>query len=87
MHVNLDLTHGALLAERVSGALAPALGAMEAHDVVRAAAGPAFAEKLAADPRVAARLSTEDIAELLDPAGYLGSADALIDRALRAAAR
>lgn len=99
MRANLDLTGGAPLAERISGALAPFLGAGEAHDAVRtaisagtasagaASARPSFHAALAADPRVAAHLSIDDLARLFDPAGYLGSAGEFIDRALRAAAR
>jgi 3-carboxy-cis,cis-muconate cycloisomerase len=82
MRSNLDLTHGALLAERVSGALADTLGADEAYATVRAAAGSDFAARLAADPRVTAQVA--DLGKLLDPAAYLGCAEALVDRALRA---
>jgi 3-carboxy-cis,cis-muconate cycloisomerase len=39
---------------------------------------------LAAEPRVAARLTLAEIEALLDPAGYLGAAGALVDRALAA---
>jgi 3-carboxy-cis,cis-muconate cycloisomerase len=76
MRANLDLTGGAVLAERVAAALTPSLGAEQARAVVRANAGD-----------LAAVLSPEQAGELLDPAGYLGSADALIDRALEAAKR
>jgi 3-oxoadipate enol-lactonase len=50
--------------------------------VVREAAATG---KLTDDPRITAHLSPARIAELLDPAGYLGSARTLIDRALAAA--
>ena len=87
---NLDTTRGLLLAERVSGALAPALGRLAAHDLVAAACadvvatGRSLAEALAARPEVAKRLSAGEIARLLDPAGYLGSAGIFVDRALAA---
>jgi 3-carboxy-cis,cis-muconate cycloisomerase len=81
MRANLDLTHGALLAERVAAALRPALGAERAHEVVRAALA---AGDLPDDPRITAHLSPGELAALLDPATYLGSAGALIDRALAA---
>jgi 3-carboxy-cis,cis-muconate cycloisomerase len=87
---NLDATRGSLLAERVSGALAPALGRLAAHDLVAAACaevvatGRSFAEALAARPEVAQRLAPGEIAQLLDPAGYLGSAGLFVDRALAA---
>ncbi|MST31161.1 hypothetical protein GHK86_00250, partial [Acidimicrobiaceae bacterium USS-CC1] len=47
-----------------------------------AAATPDFATALAADPR--AGLGAGEVAELLDPAGYLGAAGAWVDRALAA---
>ncbi|WP_255441572.1 lyase family protein, partial [Actinoplanes sp. ATCC 53533] len=83
MRANLDLTHGALLAERVAGALRPALGA-EAHAVVRAAVARG---DLRTDPAITAHLSPSRLAGLLAPETYVGSANALIDRALRAARR
>lgn len=83
MRANLELTHGALLAERIAGALRPALGA-GAHATVRAAVARG---ELATDPAVTAHLDPARLAELLAPETYVGSADALIDRALRAAQR
>ena len=88
MRANLELTGGLLMAERVAGALAPALGRAAAHETVEAAAGRAisdgrtFADALAATPAVSDHLDHVQIAALLDPAGYLGSADAFVDRAL-----
>jgi 3-carboxy-cis,cis-muconate cycloisomerase len=88
MRTNLDLTGGVLLAERVVMALAPALGRLAAHDLVTSAAQEAsagkrsFADALLGRPEVAARLDADELALLLDPAGYLGSADAFVDRAL-----
>jgi 3-carboxy-cis,cis-muconate cycloisomerase len=93
MRANLDLTRGALLAERVTAALADDLGRHRAYEIVQAAAreafasGRALAEVLAEDEEVAARLDGGEIARLLDPAGYLGATDELIRRALRAHAR
>jgi 3-carboxy-cis,cis-muconate cycloisomerase len=90
MRANLDLTGGQLLAERVTSALAPALGRLAAHDLVARAceeadaAGRPLGQVLAAHEEVGAHLSVDAIADLLDPSGYLGSADAFIDRALEA---
>jgi 3-carboxy-cis,cis-muconate cycloisomerase len=86
MRANLDLTGGLLLAERVSTELAPELGRLAAHEAVQraAAAGGAFADALAEQPEIRGRIPEERLAELLDPAGYLGSTDVFIDRALRA---
>jgi 3-carboxy-cis,cis-muconate cycloisomerase len=83
MRANLDLTHGALLAERVAGALRPALGT-EAHAVIRAAVARG---DLSTDPAITAHLDPARLADLLAPETYLGSSDALIDRALKAARR
>jgi 3-carboxy-cis,cis-muconate cycloisomerase len=83
MRANLDATGGLVLAERVSYALG---GGTAAHEAVRdaagraAAAGRGLAEELRADDRVG--LSDEELAELLDPTTYLGSAEAFVDRAL-----
>ena len=87
MRENLDLTNGTILAERVAFALAETLGRAEAHAVVRDAVeraasgtGRTFADELRTDGRTA--LKDEEIAELLDPVTYLGSAEAFVDRAL-----
>ena len=70
-----------MVAERISFALSDRLGRPRAHEVVaEAARAPSFREALLADERVA--LSDAEVDELLDPAGYLGSAEALVDRAL-----
>jgi 3-carboxy-cis,cis-muconate cycloisomerase len=88
MRANLDATGGLGLAERVSAALAGALGRSEAHDLVARAAAEAassgrpFADVLREEPSV--REHAGDVAALLDPAGYLGSAPAFVARALEA---
>jgi 3-carboxy-cis,cis-muconate cycloisomerase len=76
MRVNLDLTGGAILSEAVMLKLAEKLGRQEAHEVVYhvAMAGGRFAERLAADRHVAAELSPDELAALLDPAAYTGLA-------------
>jgi 3-carboxy-cis,cis-muconate cycloisomerase len=90
MRANLELTHGALLAERVTTALAGDLGRHAAHELVQAAAREAFAsgrplgDVLAENAEVAGRLDRDAIAGLLEPGGYLGAGDELIERALRA---
>jgi 3-carboxy-cis,cis-muconate cycloisomerase len=90
MRANLDRTGGVLLAERVTTALTPALGRLAAHDLVTAACRESLerstplAEALRARPPIASHLSAEAIGELLDPAGYLGSASEFVDRALAA---
>ena len=86
MRSNVDLTGGLLLAERVVAALEPPLGRQAADDLVTAAADEAwdgkrsFADALLDRPEVVEHLGEAEVARLLDPAGYLGSAGAFVDR-------
>ena len=88
MRVNLDATHGLIMAEAVTMALAEKIGKSEAHHLVDAASKKAVADKknlrdvLAKDPAVTAHLSVERIAELFEPMAYQGVSQALIDRLL-----
>lgn len=90
MRANLDATAGLVVAERVQMALAPSLGRLAAHDSVHAACqralrqGRPLAAVLKADPSITAVLDAASIDELLDPAGYLGAHDTMIDRVLDA---
>jgi 3-carboxy-cis,cis-muconate cycloisomerase len=90
MRANLDLTDGLLLAERITTALAPDLGRGPAHQLVERASAAAisngrrFSEVLAGTPEIADHLSPGELAGLLDPTTYLGSAGAFVDRVLRA---
>jgi 3-carboxy-cis,cis-muconate cycloisomerase len=89
MRTNLDLTGGLLMAERVATTLAPVLGRLAAHDLVEAASAEAvatgrrLADVLDDRPEVRAHLDAAAVALLLDPAEYLGSAAAFVERALR----
>ncbi len=91
MRRNLDLTHGLIVAEAVMMGLAPQLGRGEAHHVVKHACDAALAEgipladALAREPAVADKLDRAAIERLTDPARYLGSTSAFIDRVLHAA--
>jgi 3-carboxy-cis,cis-muconate cycloisomerase len=88
MRVNLDATHGLIMAEAVAMALAEKVGKSEAHHLVEAASKKAVAEKthlrevLAADSKVTAQLAPEKIAALFEPMAYQGASQALIDRLL-----
>jgi 3-carboxy-cis,cis-muconate cycloisomerase len=83
MRANLEASGGLVLAERVSFAISPRLGRSQAHDVVaEAARSSSFREALSADARVG--LAEDELDTLLDPEGYLGAAEALVDRALHA---
>ncbi|WP_441242691.1 3-carboxy-cis,cis-muconate cycloisomerase [Tardiphaga sp. 768_D3_N2_1] len=88
MRANLDTTHGLIMAEAVTFALAEKLGKSDAHHLVEAATKRAVAEKkhlrdvLTADPTVSAQLSAAAIAQLFEPMDYQGVSQALIDRLL-----
>jgi 3-carboxy-cis,cis-muconate cycloisomerase len=81
MRANLDAGGGVVVAERISFALTPRLGRSGAHEVVAEAAGAtSFRDALLADRRTG--LETDELDALLDPTGYLGAAELLVDRAL-----
>ncbi len=86
MRANLALTHGAIVAERLTVALAPVLGKARAKQLLGevtsavARSGGELAEALGGHPLVAAHLSADALADLLDPARYLGAAGELVDR-------
>ncbi|MBR1222865.1 3-carboxy-cis,cis-muconate cycloisomerase [Bradyrhizobium sp. U87765 SZCCT0131] len=88
MRANLDTTHGLIMAEAVSMALADAIGKSEAHHIIEAASRAAIAQKkhlrdvLAADSRVTAHLDAARLDRLFDPLAYQGGSQALIDRLL-----
>ncbi len=87
MAENLLLTDGLVVAERASFLLAAKLGSEAAWELVTEAASrtrvnaSSLVDELAWDERV--ELSTEELADALDPTAYLGSAEAFVDRALR----
>jgi 3-carboxy-cis,cis-muconate cycloisomerase len=91
MRRNLDLTGGLIVSEAVMMGLASHVGRGEAHHVVKHACDIALAERiplaeaLARDAGVASRLDRAAIERLTDPANYLGSTDAFIDRVLQLA--
>jgi 3-carboxy-cis,cis-muconate cycloisomerase len=84
MRSNLDLTGGLIMTEAVSTALSEKLGRSAAKAAVAAVAerGGSLRDELLADASV--ELSAEEVDRLLDPVNYLGSAPALVDRALAA---
>lgn len=89
MRSNLDSSGGRMLAERVAAELAPILGRDSASEAVQEAAadgGGSFADALARHPVLRDHLDRTRIDALLDPSTYLGSAGALVDRALAARA-
>ncbi len=77
---NLQITRGHILAERVTSALAEVTEG--ARDIVTRAARSG--RRLDEDPEIAQYLDAARIAELTDPAHYLGHATDLVDRTLAA---
>ncbi|WP_406633221.1 adenylosuccinate lyase family protein [Amycolatopsis sp. WGS_07] len=83
MRANLGLTNGLIAAEAVMMALAPVLGRHRAHELVYAAcaevinSGGDLATELSRHPEVTASLDAGQLLQLCDPAGYLGSAQAM----------
>ena len=86
MHANMEATLGLPMSEAVSVALAPRMGRVAAHDLLRRAADRALTENrrlsdvLKQMPEVKAHLSDTEIDELLDARNYLGSAQRFIAR-------
>jgi 3-carboxy-cis,cis-muconate cycloisomerase len=88
MAANIDATHGLVLAEAVSMALAEKIGRAQAHHLVELASHRAVARSLSlraaleADPAVTAQLDAASLDRLLDPAQYLGQSAAFTARVL-----
>ncbi|MDH6438462.1 3-carboxy-cis,cis-muconate cycloisomerase [Streptomyces sp. SAI-144] len=84
MREHLDLTHGLIVSERLSAALAPVLGRARAKALLTDLAKRTYAEDLSLGELLAGEpeLKNLDLGELTDPARYTGSAGALTDRAL-----
>jgi len=88
MRRNLDLTGGLIVAEAVMMALAEHTGRGAAHDIVYGACraaldkGTTLLEELRGLPEVTEHFDKQRLAELTDPVNYLGSAGAMVDRAL-----
>jgi 3-carboxy-cis,cis-muconate cycloisomerase len=88
MRVNLDATHGLIMAEAVTFALAENMGKSDAHHLVEAAVKKAVAGKrhlrdvLTSDPKVTALLGADKLARLFDPMAYQGVSQELINRLL-----
>ena len=88
MRANLDITHGLIVSEAVMMGLAPIVGRGEAHHVVKHACDLAMTEKISLadalqrDPVVSGHLDRAAIENLIDPASYLGSTQAFIDRVI-----
>lgn len=95
MRANLDATHGLTMAEHVTALLAPAMGRLEAHQLVARASvsaianGTSLAEALFTDEETAAQLAAckitrHQLQATLAPTSYLGATPEFISRALAA---
>jgi 3-carboxy-cis,cis-muconate cycloisomerase len=88
MRANLDLTHGLVMTEAISMALALPMGKEQAHRAVEAASQRALATRrlladvLAEDPTITRHLSPSDLAARLTPESYLGAAAEFVRQAL-----
>jgi 3-carboxy-cis,cis-muconate cycloisomerase len=88
MRADLDKTHGLLMAEAASMALAEHVGKAQAHHLVETASrraladGSSLAEALSAMPEATRHLSADALTQILRPEGYLGAAAAFIQRVL-----
>ncbi len=86
MQANMEATLGLPMSEAVSVALAPRMGRVAAHHLLRQAADRAqtgnrrLSDVLKQMPEVKAHLSDTEIDELLDARNYLGSAQRFINR-------
>jgi 3-carboxy-cis,cis-muconate cycloisomerase len=84
----LDTTSGLIVAEAVMMGLAPALGRQVAHDLVydccrtALAGNGTFLDALVAEPTIAAVIGRDELAQLVDPANYLGAAPEMARRLL-----
>ena len=93
MASNLGMSRGLIVAEAVMMGLAPHVGRQDAHDLVYDACrvandtGVSLAEALAQQPAITAHLDPAAIAQLTDPANYLGAAPAMVDRVLQSVPR
>ncbi|MEW9518280.1 3-carboxy-cis,cis-muconate cycloisomerase [Streptomyces tubercidicus] len=91
MEENLDRTDGLITAEHLAAAISPLTGRGKAKQALSRAARRAAAEGLGleealdTEPALSGLLSKERLHHLTDPTSYLGSAGALVDRALREA--
>jgi 3-carboxy-cis,cis-muconate cycloisomerase len=88
MQANLEAGLGLSLAEAVSVALAPKIGRVDAHDLLRKAVDQAMNEGrhlsgvLKQMPEVKKHLNDAEIDELLDARNYLGSSQVFIEHVI-----
>lgn len=85
---NLGVTNGLVLGEAVMLALGDAIGRLDTHKLVEQASkasvanGASLFDELAVNETVARHLSHDQLKQLLDPANYVGQAQAFVDAAI-----
>ena len=90
MRANLESPHGQPMAESLATALAVSIGKPRAYELVSELSTAAaeqqapLREVAATDARVRSLLAADEITAALDPANYLGSAGAFVDRTIAA---
>ncbi len=88
MRRNIDLTHGLVMSEAVMMGLGPYIGREYAHDLVydicrkAQAEGRPLLDLLDEEPTITKHLDREALAQLCDPANYLGQSGVMVDRVL-----
>jgi 3-carboxy-cis,cis-muconate cycloisomerase len=93
MRRNLELGGGLVVAEAAASGLVPAMGRAAAHQVLKRvsdralAEGKTLAQALRDDAEVRSHLDLGQIQRLTDPAAYLGSAGAFVERVVARIAR
>ena len=87
---NLQLTGGAVMAERVMIALTErGMGRQEAHELMRTAAQEAFAKNgklidvLAGNKAVSSKFKRGELEALFDPHTYVGLAQKIVEKAVK----
>ena len=86
---NLELTGGAIMAERIMIALTDkGFGRQEAHELMRSCAMEAYRDKkkllqvLVAKPEVTKLISKEELEKLFNPKNYIGESVEIVERAI-----
>jgi 3-carboxy-cis,cis-muconate cycloisomerase len=92
MRANLEISHGLVMAEAVQFALAGKIGRARAHELVAQASKQALRtgkhlRGALETPEIMKALSGKKVADLFDPANYLGDTRKFIDAALASAER
>jgi adenylosuccinate lyase len=88
MRRNLEATEGSICSEAIMLALAKKVGKQTAHQMLHriaqraAESGKSFRQTIAVDAGVSARLSPEEIGDLLDSSRQTGQCQLLVDRVL-----